>query len=212
MIDEAVQRTMLSQRFDSAFAFAAKLHKSQVRKGTTIPYLGHLLGVTALVVEDGGSEDEAIAALLHDSIEDQGDQYPGGRDALRVYIREQFGAAVADIVDACTDDEGCAKGLADTPAEERQRWLERKRKYIESIAHKKRRKHSGSWLLTSYTTRNQLSTRMRPSAQNSGVASEPIPLRTKSQHIEIYPQRLPLGTRDSSLMSASVWRSDFHGL
>jgi len=127
---------MLSQRFDSAFVFAAKLHKSQVRKGTKIPYLGHLLGVTALVIEDGGSEDEAIAALLHDSIEDQGDQYPGGRGALRVYIREQFGAAVANLVDACTDDEGFAKGSADTPAEERQRWLERKQKYVESIAHK----------------------------------------------------------------------------
>jgi (p)ppGpp synthase/HD superfamily hydrolase len=127
---------MFSQRFDSAFCFATKLHGLQARKGTTIPYLGHLLGVTALVIEDGGSEDEAIAALLHDALEDQGDKYPGGRDALRGYIREQFGAAVAAIVDACTDDEGFKKGLADTPAEERLRWVERKRKYVESIAHK----------------------------------------------------------------------------
>ena len=62
---------MLTQRFDSALSFAAELHRLQVRKNTEIPYLGHLLGVAALVIEDGGSEDEAIGALLHDSIEDQ---------------------------------------------------------------------------------------------------------------------------------------------
>jgi (p)ppGpp synthase/HD superfamily hydrolase len=116
--------------------FAAKLHRQQPRKGTRIPYLGHLLAVAALVIEDGGSEDEAVAALLHDSLEDQGNDYPGGRAALRVCIRDQFGPGVAAIVDACTDDEELAKGLAATPEEERERWLERKWKYAESIAHK----------------------------------------------------------------------------
>jgi (p)ppGpp synthase/HD superfamily hydrolase len=127
---------MLTERFDTALGFVSKLHRLQIRKGTEIPYLGHLLAVAALVIEDGGSEDEAIAALLHDAIEDQGQYYPAGRDALRLYIRDQFGDVVATIVDACTDDEGFAKGSEGTVAEERERWLERKRKYAESIAHK----------------------------------------------------------------------------
>ena len=67
---------MLTERFDTALSFVSKLHRLQVRKGTEIPYLGHLLAVAALVIEDGGSEDEAIAALLHDAIEDQGQYYP----------------------------------------------------------------------------------------------------------------------------------------
>jgi (p)ppGpp synthase/HD superfamily hydrolase len=127
---------MLTQRFDAALCFAADLHRSQFRKGTKIPYIGHLLAVTALVIEDGGSEDEAIGALLHDSIEDQGQHYPGGRAALRTYIHEQFGLEVAAIVEACTDDEGFDKEFVGTAAEEREVWLERKRKYAESIAHK----------------------------------------------------------------------------
>lgn len=126
----------LTERFDVALLLAAKLHRQQPRKGTQIPYLGHLLAVAALVIEDGGSEGEAIAALLHDSLEDQGNDYPGGREVLQVYIREEFGAEVAAIVNACTDDEGLLKGSAATPEEERERWLERKWKYAESIAHK----------------------------------------------------------------------------
>ena len=127
---------MLTERFNAAFYFAAELHRSQRRKGTKIPYLGHLLAVAALVIDDGGSEDEAIAALLHDSLEDQAHYYPGGREALRSYICEHFGTAVGAIVDACTDDEGFTKGSAATAAEERQRWLERKQKYADSIKHK----------------------------------------------------------------------------
>ncbi len=127
---------MLTERFDNALLFAAKLHRRQLRKGTPVPYLGHLLAVAALVIEDGGSEDEAIAALLHDSLEDQARDYPGGRKALRDNIGGQFGPGVAAIVDACTDDEGLAKGLEATQEKERELWLERKRKYAESIAHK----------------------------------------------------------------------------
>jgi (p)ppGpp synthase/HD superfamily hydrolase len=127
---------MLTKQFDAALLLAGKLHRQQLRKGTQIPYLGHLLAVAALVIEDGGSEDEAIAALLHDSLEDQGNDYPGGREALQVYIREQFGSGVVAIVDACTDDEGFAKGSAVTLDEERECWLERKRKYADSISHK----------------------------------------------------------------------------
>jgi (p)ppGpp synthase/HD superfamily hydrolase len=88
---------MLSPRFVEALIYAVQLHKDQVRKGTKIPYISHLLGVTSLVLEGGGSEDEAIAALLHDAVEDQ-----GGLDTLEE-IRITFGEQVANIVDACTD-------------------------------------------------------------------------------------------------------------
>ena len=63
---------ILSTRFEEALVFATQLHREQTRKGTTIPYIAHLLGVTSIVLEHGGNEDEAIAALLHDAIEDQG--------------------------------------------------------------------------------------------------------------------------------------------
>ncbi|TMC82880.1 MAG: bifunctional (p)ppGpp synthetase/guanosine-3',5'-bis(diphosphate) 3'-pyrophosphohydrolase, partial [Chloroflexi bacterium] len=62
----------LSSRFEEALVFATRLHAGQRRKGTAIPYVAHLLGVTSIVLEQGGNEDEAIAALLHDAIEDQG--------------------------------------------------------------------------------------------------------------------------------------------
>lgn len=66
------EQSKLSTRFEEALVFATQLHQTQVRKGGDIPYISHLLGVTALVLEDGGDEDEAIAALLHDAVEDQG--------------------------------------------------------------------------------------------------------------------------------------------
>ena len=90
---------ILSSRFEEALLFATKLHAGQLRKGTTIPYVAHLLAVTAIVLENGGNEDEAIAALLHDAIEDQ------GGDATRQEIRRRFGNTVVAIVDGCTDSD-----------------------------------------------------------------------------------------------------------
>ncbi len=87
----------LSSRFEEALTLMCRLHKDQVRKGTQIPYVTHLLAVSSIVLDYGGSEDEAIAALLHDAPEDQ-----GGLEVL-TRIRENFGSAVASIVDACTD-------------------------------------------------------------------------------------------------------------
>jgi (p)ppGpp synthase/HD superfamily hydrolase len=87
----------LSERFEQALLYAIHLHARQTRKGTNIPYVSHLLGVASLVMEDGGSEDEVIAALLHDAVEDQ-----GGKKTLDE-IRERFGSHVADIVEGCTD-------------------------------------------------------------------------------------------------------------
>ena len=87
----------LTSRFETALGFAFQLHKNQYRKGSHIPYFAHLLAVTAIVIENGGSENQAIAALLHDAVEDQ-----GGYETLQK-IEEQFGSEVAEIVEGCTD-------------------------------------------------------------------------------------------------------------
>lgn len=111
----------LTERFESALIYATRLHATQTRKGSGIPYVSHLLGVCSLVLEYGGDEDQAIAALLHDGPEDQ-----GGAEIL-ADIRARFGARVARIVDGCTDglpDEG---GLKEP-------WYERKRRYVEHLA------------------------------------------------------------------------------
>lgn len=92
----------LSPRFRDALAFAAEIHDGQVRKGSAVPYVSHLLAVCALVLEHGGDEDEAIAALLHDAIEDQA-EHLGGAEALRREIEARFGPAVLAIVNGCTD-------------------------------------------------------------------------------------------------------------
>jgi (p)ppGpp synthase/HD superfamily hydrolase len=105
----------VGRRFDEAFAYAHEVHAAQYRKGTPVPYIGHLMGVASIVLDDGGTEDEAIAALLHDAPEDQ-----GGRERLDD-IRGRFGDAVAKIVEDCTDS-------WTTPKEP---WAERKRRYIE---------------------------------------------------------------------------------
>jgi (p)ppGpp synthase/HD superfamily hydrolase len=112
-----------SDRYDQALLWAAQLHRDQRRKGKPVPYISHLISVSALVWEDGGSEDQAIAALLHDAIEDAGQDHSS--------IANRFGAAVADIVVACTDTGGPIAPGAKKPS-----WLERKRHTIESLPHK----------------------------------------------------------------------------
>jgi GTP pyrophosphokinase len=104
----------LSPRFEQAFLYASAAHAGQVRKSTGVPYLSHLMAVAALVLEHGGTEDEAIAALLHDAPEDQ-----GGRPRLDD-IRRRFGDHVADIVEGCTD----------TFAQPKPPWRPRKEAYL----------------------------------------------------------------------------------
>ena len=87
----------LSSRFDRALVYASEIHRGQTRKGGSVPYIAHLLGVASIVLEHGATEDEAIGALLHDAAEDA-----GGHERIDD-IRERFGDKVADIVDACSD-------------------------------------------------------------------------------------------------------------
>src|SRR3954451_6760618 len=90
----------LSERFDEALLYAARHHRQQLRKGSRGPYLSHLMSVSALVLEHSGTEDQAIAALLHDAVEDA----PAGQGPAVLHeIRDRFGDAVARIVEACSD-------------------------------------------------------------------------------------------------------------
>ncbi|HEY9602210.1 MAG TPA: HD domain-containing protein [Allocoleopsis sp.] len=104
----------LSVRFTDALVFATELHANQTRKGGDVPYIAHLIGVASIALEYGANEDEAIAALLHDAIEDQ------GGEATRAEIRRRFGDTVTDIVNGCTD--------ADTTP--KPPWRQRKEAYI----------------------------------------------------------------------------------
>ncbi len=88
---------MLSERFEQALFYATRLHAQQRRKGSDIPYVAHLLSVAALALEHDADEDEAIAALLHDAVEDQ------GGPPILMEIRRRFGSKVADTVEGCTD-------------------------------------------------------------------------------------------------------------
>lgn len=115
---ERVLPPKLTIRFSEAMAYAADAHRDLVRKGTAIPYVSHLLAVAAIVLEHGGTENEAIAALLHDVIED------AGGDTARQEIRRRFGDEIVAIVDGCTDAETIPKPP----------WEERKRAYLAHLA------------------------------------------------------------------------------
>ena len=119
------ERAAFHPDFVRAVAFAAHLHAGQTRKKSDIPYIAHLIAVAGIVLDYGGGRDEAIAALLHDSIEDQADTYPGKAQALRRKIEEDFGAPVLAIVNGCTDAETVPKPP----------WLERKKQYIAHVRH-----------------------------------------------------------------------------
>lgn len=105
----------LTDRFEKALVFAAQRHSKQARKGTGVPYVSHLLAVCALVLEQGGSEDQAIAALLHDAVED--------RAATLDEVRDRFGDRVAEIVRGCSDTDEYPKPP----------WEARKKAYIEHM-------------------------------------------------------------------------------
>ena len=112
---DARRDSVLSRRFADAVEFAVRAHGDQVRKGTTIPYVSHLLGVAALVLEGGGDEDLAIAGLLHDVLEDT--------SATATKVEEAFGPRVAAVVEGCSDTQEKPKPPA----------LERKQLYLEHL-------------------------------------------------------------------------------
>jgi (p)ppGpp synthase/HD superfamily hydrolase len=112
-----IETPLLTQRFEQAFEYAFQLHAHQLRKGGSIPYFSHLMGVAALVLEDGGDEDTAIAALLHDAIEDQGGA------PIRLEIQQRFGDRVLHIVDACTESDQVPKPP----------WKQRKERSLEQL-------------------------------------------------------------------------------
>ena len=109
----------LSIRFEQALVYATQIHAKQIRKCSNIPYISHLLSVAALVLEDGGDEDEAIAALLHDAVEDM-----GGKET-RTAILEKFGERVINIIDSCTE----------SYTQPKPPWRDRKLQYIEQMRH-----------------------------------------------------------------------------
>jgi (p)ppGpp synthase/HD superfamily hydrolase len=109
----------LTTQFEAALVYATRLHAHQTRKVGQIPYIAHLLSVAALVLEAGGDEDEAIAALLHDAVEDQ------GGIPTRNQIRQRFGDRVVAIVDGCTEFDTLPKPP----------WQERKTRYLENLRH-----------------------------------------------------------------------------
>jgi (p)ppGpp synthase/HD superfamily hydrolase len=109
---------MLTSRFEDALLFAADKHRKQIRKGSSVPYVSHLLGVASLVLEHGGDEDEGIGALLHDVIEDQ--------DVKKEELEAKFGLRVAEIVEGCTDGVPDESGIKPP-------WRARKEAYIAHI-------------------------------------------------------------------------------
>lgn len=111
---ESTTTPKLGDEFAEAMSYAAKLHATQTRKGGDIPYFGHLMSVSALVIEAGGSQTQAIAGLLHDAVEDQ-----GGKPTLDE-IESRFGSAVAKIVSECSDTDEVPKPP----------WRDRKERYI----------------------------------------------------------------------------------
>jgi GTP pyrophosphokinase len=112
-----VKKTMLTHRFTEALVYATELHRQQIRKGSGTPYIAHLMSVCSLALEYGANEDEAIAALLHDAIEDQ------GGTKTRDMICQKFGETVTAIVEGCTD----ADTIPKPP------WQERKQAYIRHL-------------------------------------------------------------------------------
>src|SRR5437899_11782847 len=109
----------VSRRFENALVYATRIHRGQLRKKTKIPYIAHILGVTAIAMEYGANETEAIAALWHDAVEDC-----GGEKRLRD-IERKFGKRVAKIVQGCTDTDQTPKPP----------WLERKKAYVAHVRH-----------------------------------------------------------------------------
>lgn len=121
-MSDATDDPRLGDRFADALAYAARLHARQTRKAKDTPYVAHLLGVASLAIDSGADEDESIAAVLHDAVEDQ------GGEPIRVEIERRFGSRVAELVVALSDS------LVDTrQGAEKEPWRVRKDRYVEHL-------------------------------------------------------------------------------
>jgi GTP pyrophosphokinase len=202
----AILARPLSDRFDRALALAHKVHRRQARKGTQVPYMAHILGVAALVLEFGGGEDEAIGALLHDALEDaaQHASHEVTVEWLRTEIQHSFGDHVMAIVEHMTD------------ATEREKppWRARKTKYVADLEHAPEsallvsaadKFHNIQSLLRDYRRHgDQLWTRFNPEAGKSGVVGYYRALA------DILDRRLP-GTLTSELHRAVATLEEITG-
>jgi (p)ppGpp synthase/HD superfamily hydrolase len=117
---EAPTAVVLTTRYTDAFDYARVIHAGDIRKGTAIPYLAHVLAVSTLVLEAGGTEDQAIAGLLHDVAEDHGGQVTLDQ------IRREFGSHAADLVEACSDSLTADRNAKDP-------WWTRKVRYLQKL-------------------------------------------------------------------------------
>ncbi|HNY50577.1 MAG TPA: HD domain-containing protein [Smithella sp.] len=120
-----VTQRIIGPKFQEAILYAVEIHGGDLRKSTTIPYISHLFSVCALVLEDGGDEEEAIAALLHDMLED----HP--KEVTKQELERRFGSRVAEIVAVCTDTPPNYKGGPKPP------WRKRKAAYIDRLREEK---------------------------------------------------------------------------
>lgn len=121
-----MNRNFYSDAFIDALQFTAMLHRNQERKGTSIPYVSHLMAVAGIVLEAGGDKEQAIAGLLHDAVEDQ------GGEPTRLLIQERFGPEVARIVAACSD-------ASPAEGEKKAPWRQRKEHHINALEHEDER-------------------------------------------------------------------------
>ena len=153
-MSEHTETPKLSGQFSKALVYAELKHHNQVRKGGDIPYVGHLLSVASLVINDGGTEEQAIAALLHDAVEDQ------GGPATLEEIRANFGEDVARIVEQCSDTDEVPKPP----------WLERKRRYIDHLGESATTRCWCRWP-TSWTTRGRCCATTTRTVRRCGTAS-----------------------------------------
>lgn len=126
-MNEKTESNNLGKRFSRALGLAVEWHGTQLRKGVTIPYMSHLMTVSSIVMEHGGKEDEAIAALFHDALEDAPDAAEA--DRREALMRDEFGSTVAEIVLGCTDGRPSDGG-------EKAPWAERKESYLKAMRNK----------------------------------------------------------------------------
>src|SRR3954452_23599343 len=137
----------LGTRFDDALHFAFERHRFHVRKGSRVPYLSHLMSVSALVLEHGGSEDQAIAGLLHDAVEDA--RKGQGREVLED-IGKRFGDSVGEMVAACSDSlNDDERGKAP--------WRERKQEYVAALGDPSKKPDDALLVAAADKTHNALS-------------------------------------------------------